>query len=99
MRQAASLAHPVVTISVDCDEEEEVSEETMREVTMEDMEVMREEDRMEEPCNCTWTIYTDAGLGKSTISFQLEQEVKPGKWQSALTKHGNKLCQTRAFCG
>ena len=76
MRQAASLAHPVVTISVDCDEEEEkVSEETMREVTMEDMEVMREEDRMEDPCNCTWTIYTDAGLGKSTISFQLEQEV------------------------
>ena len=71
MRQAASLAHPVVTISVDCDDEEEVSEETMREVTMEDMEVMREEDRMEDPCNCTWTLCTNNGLGK----FQLEKEV------------------------
>ena len=77
MRQAASLAHPVVTISVDCVDfyEEGIPEETLTEVTMEDMEVMREEDMMEDPCNCTWTIYTDAGLGKTTISFRLEQEV------------------------
>ena len=42
---------------------------------MEDMEVMREEDMIEDPCNCTWTIYTDAGLRKTSISFHLEQEV------------------------
>ena len=66
MRQAAALAQPVVTISVDCDEE------IMEEVIMENMEVMRDK---EDPCNCTWTIYTDAGLGKSTVSFNLEQEV------------------------
>ena len=72
MRQAAALAQPVVTISVDC-EEEEISEETMEEVTMEDMEIMRDK---EDPCNCTWTMYTDAGLGKSTVSFNLEQEVR-----------------------
>ena len=71
MRQAAALAQPVVTISVEC-EEEEISEETM-EVTMEDMEIMRDK---EDPCNCTWTMYTDAGLGKSTVSFNLEQEVR-----------------------
>ena len=76
MRQAASLAHPVVTISVDClDVDEEVSEEIIKELDMEDMEIMKEAD-MEDPCNCTWTIYTDAGLGKSTISFNLEQEVR-----------------------
>ena len=71
MRQAAALAQPVVTISVDC--EEEISEETLEEVTMEDMEIMRDK---EDPCNCTWTMYTDAGLGKSTVSFNLEQEVR-----------------------
>ena len=67
MRQAAALAQPVVTISVDCEEEE-----IMEEVIMENMEIMRDK---EDPCNCTWTIYTDAGLGKSTVSFNLEQEV------------------------
>ena len=66
MRQAAALAQPVVTISVDCEEE------IMEEVIMENMEIMRDK---EDPCNCTWTIYTDAGLGKSTVSFNLEQEV------------------------
>ena len=68
MRQAAALAQPVVTISVDDCEEEEI----MEEVIMENMEIMRDK---EDPCNCTWTIYTDAGLGKSTVSFNLEQEV------------------------
>ena len=71
MRQAAALAQPVVTISVDC--WEEINEETLEEVTMEDMEIMRDK---EDPCNCTWTMYTDAGLGKSTVSFNLEQEVR-----------------------
>ena len=66
MRQAAALAQPVVTISVDCEEE------IMEEVIMENMEIMRDK---EDPCNCTWTIYTDAGLGKSTVTFNLEQEV------------------------
>ena len=66
MRQAAALAQPVVTISVDCEEE------IMEEVIMENMEIMRDK---EDPCNCTWTIYTDAGLGKSAVSFNLEQEV------------------------
>ena len=66
MRQAAALAQPVVTISVDCEEE------IMEEIIMENMEIMRDK---EDPCNCTWTIYTDAGLGKSTVSFNLEQEV------------------------
>ena len=68
MRQAAALAQPVVTISVDDCEEEEI----MEEVILENMEIMRDK---EDPCNCTWTIYTDAGLGKSTVSFNLEQEV------------------------
>ena len=67
MRQAAALAQPVVTISVD-----NCEEEIMEEVIMENMEIMRDK---EDPCNCTWTIYTDAGLGKSTVSFNLEQEV------------------------
>ena len=60
MRQAAGLAQPVVTISVDCDEE---SEEDSNEIMGDN------------PCNCSWTIFTDAGLGKNSITFNLEEEV------------------------
>ena len=60
MRQAAGLAQPVVTISVDCDEE---SEEDSNEIMGDN------------PCNCSWTIFTDAGLGTNSITFNLEEEV------------------------
>ena len=56
MRQLASLAQPVVTISVDCDKK-------------------ANEARSDEACNCSWTMFTDAGVSTHSISFKLDTQV------------------------
>ena len=57
MRQLAGLAQPVVTISLDCDKQD------------------NEAKTDHNPCNCSWTIFTDAGVSTHSITFLLDTQV------------------------
>merc|ERR1712227_903144 len=52
MRQLASLAQPVVTLSVDC-----------------------HQDTNADACNCSWTIFTDAGVSTHSVTFHLDTQI------------------------